>query len=89
MKNFFLFFIFSSLFVVFADDEIKVKDLNNSETNFQNTGDLAEATASSTTASGAPSVSKEQLDTLKLQINQIKDNQKQTDEFLIELEKDM
>jgi hypothetical protein len=89
MKVFFLLFIFSSLALVCAEDEIKMKDLNNSETNYQNTGDLAEASSASAASTGSPGVSKEQLDTLKLQINQIKDNQKQSDEFLIELEKDM
>jgi hypothetical protein len=87
MKKFLIFFILTAFTSVNADDEIKVKDLNNSETNYQNTGDLADAQAQNPAATSG--VSKEQLDTLKLQINQIKDNQKQSDEFLIELEKDL
>ena len=87
MKKFLFIFVFSAFVGVNADDEIKVKDLNNSETNYQNTGDLADA--QSATPAGTSGVSKEQLEGLKIQINQIKDNQKQADELLIDLEKDL
>ena len=61
-------------------NQIKTTDLKNTEINSTNNGSLE---------ANAPSISPEQLNDIKKQIEEIKSNQKKADDALKEVEKDL